>query len=132
MKRTIKKLTELEIKKAEIKDKDYNLSDGDGLYFIVRKNGSIVRSKQIKAELKKGIKFVKQNTEFVFRHNPSLRQFINTLKCLYWLSINNQSIDISTLVQLIKENPTSFLSFLIVIIKQSFNPLTENNILNIM
>lgn len=27
-------------KKAEIKDKDYNLSDGDGLYFIVRKNGS--------------------------------------------------------------------------------------------
>ena len=40
MKRTIKKLTELEIKKAEIKDKDYNLSDGDGLYFIVRKNGS--------------------------------------------------------------------------------------------
>ena len=35
MKRTIKKLTELEIKKAEIKDKDYNLSDGDGLYFIV-------------------------------------------------------------------------------------------------
>ena len=40
MKRTIKKLTELEIKKAEIKDKDYNLSDGDGLYFVVRKNGS--------------------------------------------------------------------------------------------
>ena len=40
MKRTTKKLTELELKKAEIKDKDYNLSDGDGLYFIVRKNGS--------------------------------------------------------------------------------------------
>ena len=40
MKRTTKKLTELELKKAEIKDKDYNLSDGDGLYFVVRKNGS--------------------------------------------------------------------------------------------
>ncbi|TLT03331.1 tyrosine-type recombinase/integrase [Aliarcobacter cibarius] len=40
MKRTVKKLTELEIKKAEIKDKDYNLSDGDGLYFVVRRNGS--------------------------------------------------------------------------------------------
>ncbi len=40
MKRTVKKLTELELKKAEVKDKDYNLSDGDGLYFIVRKNGS--------------------------------------------------------------------------------------------
>ena len=40
MKRTSKKLTELELKKAQEKDKDYNLSDGDGLYFIVRKNGS--------------------------------------------------------------------------------------------
>ncbi|MFW2353548.1 tyrosine-type recombinase/integrase [Aliarcobacter butzleri] len=40
MKRTTKKLTELELKKAEIKDKDYNLSDGDGLYFVIRKNGS--------------------------------------------------------------------------------------------
>lgn len=40
MKRTSKKLTELELKKAEIKDKDYNLSDGDGLYFVIRKNGS--------------------------------------------------------------------------------------------
>ncbi|MCT7550921.1 tyrosine-type recombinase/integrase [Aliarcobacter butzleri] len=40
MKRTSKKLTELELKKAQVKDKDYNLSDGDGLYFIVRKNGS--------------------------------------------------------------------------------------------
>ncbi|MGE4383242.1 MAG: tyrosine-type recombinase/integrase [Arcobacter sp.] len=40
MKRVTKKLTELELKKAEIKEKDYNLSDGDGLYFIVRKNGS--------------------------------------------------------------------------------------------
>jgi integrase len=40
MKRTSKKLTELELKKAQIREKDYNLSDGDGLYFIVRKNGS--------------------------------------------------------------------------------------------
>ena len=41
MKRTVKKLTELELKKAAVKeDKDYNLSDGDGLYFIVRRNGS--------------------------------------------------------------------------------------------
>lgn len=40
MKRATKKLTELELKKAEIKDKDYNLSDGDGLYFVIRKNGS--------------------------------------------------------------------------------------------
>ena len=40
MKRISKKLTELELKKAQVKDKDYNLSDGDGLYFIVRKNGS--------------------------------------------------------------------------------------------
>ena len=40
MKRTTKKLTELELKKAEIKDKDYKLSDGDGLYFVIRKNGS--------------------------------------------------------------------------------------------
>ncbi len=40
MKRTSKKLTELELKKAQVKDKDYNLSDGDGLYFIVRKNSS--------------------------------------------------------------------------------------------
>ncbi|MCT7555358.1 tyrosine-type recombinase/integrase [Aliarcobacter butzleri] len=40
MKRTSKKLTELELKKAEKKDKDYNLSDGDGLYFVIRKNGS--------------------------------------------------------------------------------------------
>ena len=36
MKRSVKKLTELELKKAAVKeDKDYNLSDGDGLYFIV-------------------------------------------------------------------------------------------------
>ena len=35
MKRTSKKLTELELKKAQIREKDYNLSDGDGLYFIV-------------------------------------------------------------------------------------------------
>jgi integrase len=40
MKRITKKLTELELKKAEIKDKDYKLSDGDGLYFVIRKNGS--------------------------------------------------------------------------------------------
>lgn len=40
MKRATKKLTELELKKAEIKEKDYNLSDGDGLYFVIRKNGS--------------------------------------------------------------------------------------------
>lgn len=40
MKRATKKLTELELKKAEIKDKDYKLSDGDGLYFVIRKNGS--------------------------------------------------------------------------------------------
>ena len=41
MKRSVKKLTELELKKAAVKeDKDYNLSDGDGLYFIVRRNGS--------------------------------------------------------------------------------------------
>ncbi len=40
MKRTSKKLTELELKKAQVKDKDYNLSDGDGLYFVIRKNGS--------------------------------------------------------------------------------------------
>ena len=39
MKRTSKKLTELELKKAQIREKDYNLSD-DGLYFIVRKNSS--------------------------------------------------------------------------------------------
>ena len=39
MKRTTKKLTELELKKAEIKDKDYKLSDGDGLNFVIRKNG---------------------------------------------------------------------------------------------
>ena len=40
MKRTSKKLTELELKKTQIREKDYNLSNGDGLYFIVRKNGS--------------------------------------------------------------------------------------------
>ncbi len=40
MNRTIRKLTELQLKKAEVREKDYNLSDGDGLYFIVRKNGS--------------------------------------------------------------------------------------------
>ncbi|MDD2974292.1 MAG: integrase arm-type DNA-binding domain-containing protein [Aliarcobacter cryaerophilus] len=41
MKRSVKKLTELELKKAAVKeDRDYNLSDGDGLYFIVRRNGS--------------------------------------------------------------------------------------------
>lgn len=35
---------------------------GEGFFIaVVRKNGSTVRSKQIKAELKKGIKFVKQN-----------------------------------------------------------------------
>ena len=39
-KRTSKKLTELELRRAQIREKDYNLSDGDGLYFIVRKNGS--------------------------------------------------------------------------------------------
>jgi hypothetical protein len=40
MKRTSKKLTKVTLEKAQIKDKDYHLSDGDGLYFIVRKNGS--------------------------------------------------------------------------------------------
>ncbi len=35
---------------------------GEGFFIaVVRKNGSAIRSKQIKAELRKGIKFVKQN-----------------------------------------------------------------------
>ena len=40
MKRTTKKLTELELKKAEIKDKDYKLIDRDGLYLVIRETGS--------------------------------------------------------------------------------------------
>ena len=53
MKRTSKKLTELELKKAQVKEKDYNLSDGDGLYFIERKDYiEIILNVQKKEELK--------------------------------------------------------------------------------
>lgn len=40
MAKLVKPLSDIEIKKAEIKDKDYKLSDGQGLCLIVRPNGT--------------------------------------------------------------------------------------------
>ena len=51
---------------------------GEGFFIaVVRKNGSSVRSKQIKAELKKGIKFVKQNEMQFQLTSPELYTYIN-------------------------------------------------------
>ena len=51
---------------------------GEGFFIaVVRKNGSAVRSKQIKAELKKGIKFVKQNEMQFQLTSPELYTYIN-------------------------------------------------------
>lgn len=36
----VKPLSDMEIKKAETKDKDYKLSDGQGLCLIVKPNGT--------------------------------------------------------------------------------------------
>ncbi|MDX9795578.1 MAG: tyrosine-type recombinase/integrase [Arcobacteraceae bacterium] len=40
MPKTTKQLTDTEIKKAKSKEKDYKLSDGQGLYIVIKKNGS--------------------------------------------------------------------------------------------
>lgn len=40
MPKIVKPLTDTEIKKAKVKDKPYKLSDGQGLYLIVQKNGT--------------------------------------------------------------------------------------------
>jgi hypothetical protein len=40
MPRTVKPLTDTEIKNSKLKDKDYKLSDGQGLYFVIKKNNS--------------------------------------------------------------------------------------------
>jgi hypothetical protein len=37
MPRTVKPLTDTEIKNSKLKDKDYKLSDGQGLYFVIKK-----------------------------------------------------------------------------------------------
>ena len=51
---------------------------GEGFFIaVVRKNGSAVRSKQIKAELKKGIKFIKQNEMQFQLTSPELYTYIN-------------------------------------------------------
>ena len=51
---------------------------GEGFFIaVVRKNGSSVRSKQIKAELKKGIKFVKQNEMQFQLTSPEHYTYIN-------------------------------------------------------
>ena len=51
---------------------------GEGFFIaVVRKNGSSVRSKQIKAELKKGIKFVKQNDMQFQLTSPEHYTYIN-------------------------------------------------------
>ncbi|MFT7005030.1 MAG: hypothetical protein ACJAWW_002396, partial [Sulfurimonas sp.] len=39
MARTVKPLTETQIKNAKAKDKTYTLSDGGGMYLEVNKNG---------------------------------------------------------------------------------------------
>jgi hypothetical protein len=40
MPKTVKPLTDTEIKNSKLKDKDYKLSDGQGLYFVIKKNNS--------------------------------------------------------------------------------------------
>lgn len=40
MPKTVKPLTDTEIKNAKSRDKDYKLSDGLGLYLVIKKNGS--------------------------------------------------------------------------------------------
>ena len=51
---------------------------GEGFFIaVVRKNEPTVRSKQIKAELKKGIKFVKQNEMQFQLTSPELYTYIN-------------------------------------------------------
>lgn len=39
MARTVKPLTNTEVEKAKAKDKEYSLSDGNGLYLFIRTNG---------------------------------------------------------------------------------------------
>jgi len=40
MAKTVKPLTELEIKNAPIKEKKYKLTDGDGLFVLIIPNGT--------------------------------------------------------------------------------------------
>ncbi|WP_417327873.1 tyrosine-type recombinase/integrase [Halarcobacter sp.] len=40
MARTVKPLNDTQLKNAKAKEKDYKLSDGEGLYFVVKKNGT--------------------------------------------------------------------------------------------
>ena len=40
MSRTTKPLTDAEIKKAQVKEKEYKLSDGNGLYLVIKTNGT--------------------------------------------------------------------------------------------
>ena len=40
MPKIVKQLTDLDIKKAKIKEKDYKLSDGKGLFLIIKSNGT--------------------------------------------------------------------------------------------
>ncbi len=40
MARTVKSLNDTQLKNAKDKEKDYKLSDGEGLYFVVKKNGT--------------------------------------------------------------------------------------------
>ena len=40
MSRTTKPLTDTEIKKAQVKEKEYKLSDGNGLYLVIKTNGT--------------------------------------------------------------------------------------------
>lgn len=40
MPKTVKPLNDTQLKNAKAKEKDYKLSDGEGLYFVVKKNGT--------------------------------------------------------------------------------------------
>ena len=40
MSKIVKPLNDTQLKNAKPKEKDYKLSDGEGLYFVIKKNGS--------------------------------------------------------------------------------------------
>lgn len=40
MPKTVKQLTDLDVKKAKIKEKDYKLTDGKGLFLVIKTNGT--------------------------------------------------------------------------------------------
>jgi hypothetical protein len=54
MVKIVKPLTDTQIKNAKPKEKDYTLSDGDGLYLLIKKTGSkIWRFNYIRPSTKK-------------------------------------------------------------------------------